>query len=83
MAKVLATGSSKNNKDSKGRRRGFKIFVGSAVRAGNIVLRQLGSVWYPGDNCVMGRDFTINATRDGTLFGHSRGGRRYLSVRET
>ena len=65
MAKKLASGSSKNKKDSAGRRLGFKIFPGQLVKEGAIILRQRGTVWHSGKNTTLGRDHTINANISG------------------
>lgn len=67
MAHKKAGGSSRNGRDSAGQRRGVKRFGGQNVRAGNIIIRQLGTVVHPGDNVGMGRDFTIFATVDGVV----------------
>ena len=67
MAHKKAGGSSRNGRDSEGQRRGIKRFGGQYVRAGNIIVRQLGTVVHPGQNVGMGRDFTIFAKVDGTV----------------
>ncbi len=67
MAHKKAGGSSRNGRDSKGQRRGVKIGDGTNVRAGNIIIRQLGTRVHPGENVGMGRDYTIFATIDGTV----------------
>jgi len=67
MAHKKAGGSSRNGRDSQGQRRGVKIFGGEAVRAGNILVRQLGTRIHPGKNVGMGRDFTLFAKIDGVV----------------
>jgi large subunit ribosomal protein L27 len=67
MAHKKAGGSSRNGRDSKGQRRGVKIFGGETVRAGNIIIRQLGTRIHPGRNVGMGRDFTLFALIDGVV----------------
>lgn len=67
MAHKKAGGSSRNGRDSQGQRRGVKIFGGENVRAGNILVRQLGTRIHPGRNVGMGRDFTLFAKIDGVV----------------
>ncbi len=67
MAHKKAGGSSNNGRDSEGRRLGIKKFGGEAVLAGNIIVRQRGTKWYPGDNVGLGKDHTIFATTDGKV----------------
>lgn len=67
MAHKKAGGSSRNGRDSQGQRRGVKRFGGQNVLAGNIIVRQLGTVVYPGVNVGMGRDFTLFAKIDGVV----------------
>ena len=67
MAHKKAGGSSRNGRDSAGQRRGVKRFSGEQVLAGNIIIRQLGTVVYPGQNVGMGRDFTLFAKTDGVV----------------
>jgi large subunit ribosomal protein L27 len=67
MAHKKAGGSSRNGRDSQGQRRGVKIFGGETVRAGNILVRQLGTRIHPGKNVGMGRDFTLFALIDGVV----------------
>jgi large subunit ribosomal protein L27 len=81
MAHKKAGGSSRNGRDSKGRRLGVKKFGGEIVYAGNILVRQRGTVYHPGDNTGLGRDHTIYATTDGAVSFHtSSKGRTYVSV---
>jgi len=67
MAHKKAGGSSRNGRDSQGQRRGVKVFGGERVRAGNILVRQVGTRIHPGRNVGMGRDFTIFAKIDGVV----------------
>jgi large subunit ribosomal protein L27 len=67
MAHKKGQGSSRNGRDSSGQRRGVKIFAGEQVRAGNILVRQVGTRVHPGRNVGMGRDFTLFALIDGTV----------------
>jgi large subunit ribosomal protein L27 len=67
MAHKKAGGSSRNGRDSQGQRRGVKVFGGENVRAGNIIVRQLGTRIHPGKNVGMGRDFTLFAKIDGIV----------------
>ncbi|MEC9347508.1 MAG: 50S ribosomal protein L27 [Pseudomonadota bacterium] len=75
MAHKKAGGSSRNGRDSAGRRLGVKKFGGEHVIPGNIILRQRGTTWHPGDNVGMGKDHTLFATTEGHVF-FSKGGRR-------
>jgi large subunit ribosomal protein L27 len=76
MAHKKAGGSSRNGRDSKGQRRGVKRFGGQVVKAGNILVRQLGTQIHPGRNVGLGRDYTLFAKIDGTVtyenFGRDR-----------
>jgi large subunit ribosomal protein L27 len=67
MAHKKGQGSSRNGRDSQGQRRGVKKFGGQVVRAGNILVRQLGTVIHAGDNVGTGRDWTLFALVDGTV----------------
>jgi len=67
MAHKKAGGSSKNGRDSNAQRRGIKRYGGEAVRAGNILVRQLGTRIHPGNNVGMGKDYTIFAKIDGNV----------------
>lgn len=67
MAHKKAGGSSRNGRDSIGQRRGVKRFGGQDVLAGNILVRQLGTKFHPGDNVGCGRDYTLFALVDGTV----------------
>jgi large subunit ribosomal protein L27 len=81
MAHKKAGGSSRNGRDSAGRRLGVKKYGGENVLAGNILVRQRGTQWHPGDNVGLGKDHTIFATIDGVVsFRTKAGGRTYVSV---
>jgi large subunit ribosomal protein L27 len=81
MAHKKAGGSSRNGRDSKGRRLGVKKFGGEAVIPGNIIIRQRGTVYYPGANVGMGRDHTLFATVTGkVVFEHRAQDRTYVRV---
>jgi len=67
MAHKKGQGSSRNGRDSNGQRRGVKIYAGEQVRAGNILVRQVGTRVHPGRNVGMGRDFTLFALTDGIV----------------
>lgn len=70
MAHKKAGGSSRNGRDSAGRRLGVKKFGGELVIPGNILVRQRGTKWYPGRNVGLGRDHTIFATAEGHVTFH-------------
>ena len=67
MAHKKGQGSSRNGRDSPGQRRGVKLFAGQTAKAGNIIVRQLGTRIYPGTNVGMGRDYTLFAKTDGVI----------------
>ena len=67
MAHKKAGGSSKNGRDSNGQRRGVKKYGGERVRAGNILVRQLGTKIHPGQNVGLGKDYTLFALIDGVV----------------
>ncbi len=67
MAHKKGQGSSRNGRDSPGQRRGVKLFAGQFAKAGNIIVRQLGTRIYPGTNVGMGRDYTLFAKTDGVI----------------
>jgi large subunit ribosomal protein L27 len=81
MAHKKAGGSSRNGRDSAGRRLGIKKSGGEGVTAGNIIVRQRGTKWRPGTNVGLGKDHTIFALVDGRVAYRTRaGGRTYVSV---
>jgi large subunit ribosomal protein L27 len=67
MAHKKGQGSSRNGRDSNGQRRGVKVFGGEQVRAGNILVRQVGTRVHPGRNVGMGKDFTLFSLVDGIV----------------
>ncbi len=67
MAHKKGQGSSRNGRDSPGQRRGVKLFGGQTAKAGNIIVRQLGTRIFPGTNVGMGRDYTLFAKADGVI----------------
>ena len=79
MAHKKAGGSSKNGRDSNGQRRGVKRYSGQSVKAGNILVRQLGTRIHPGDNVGVGKDYTLFAKIDGTV-SYERQGRSRKKV---
>jgi large subunit ribosomal protein L27 len=81
MAHKKAGGSSRNGRDSAGRRLGVKKFGGEQVLAGNIIVRQRGTRWYPGANVGMGKDHTLFALTQGRVsFRDGKLGRKYVCV---
>ncbi|HEX9807831.1 MAG TPA: 50S ribosomal protein L27 [Alteraurantiacibacter sp.] len=81
MAHKKAGGSSRNGRDSAGRRLGVKKFGGEEVAGGNIIVRQRGTKFYPGVNVGMGRDHTLFALDAGRVrFHEGKLGRKYVSV---
>ncbi|EJF89258.1 50S ribosomal protein L27 [Bartonella tamiae] len=81
MAHKKAGGSSRNGRDSESKRLGVKKFGGEAVVAGNIIVRQRGTKWHPGDNVGMGKDHTLFAISDGKVsFRTKANNRSYVSV---
>jgi large subunit ribosomal protein L27 len=84
MAHKKAGGSSRNGRDSRGKRLGIKVFGGESVTTGSIIVRQRGSTYHAGQNVGTGRDFTLFALSPGsvqftTIAGNS--GRTYISVK--
>jgi large subunit ribosomal protein L27 len=81
MAHKKAGGSSRNGRDSESKRLGVKKFGSETVRAGNIIVRQRGTKWYPGDNVGLGKDHTLFALCDGRVaFRDGKLGRKYVHV---
>ncbi len=81
MAHKKAGGSSRNGRDSAGRRLGVKKYGGERVRAGNIIVRQRGTRFHPGAGVGIGKDHTLFALSDGqVMFRTKSGGRSYVSV---
>ncbi|MGB1016036.1 MAG: 50S ribosomal protein L27 [Nannocystaceae bacterium] len=82
MAHKKGQGSIKNGRDSKAQRRGVKLYAGQAVRAGGIIIRQVGSRYRAGTGVGRGRDFTLYALTDGHVRFYKRGRERrsYVAV---
>ena len=81
MAHKKSGGSSRNGRDSESKRLGVKKFGGERVLAGNILVRQRGTTFHPGENVGLGRDHTLFATATGSVkFTTKRGGRCYVSI---
>ena len=81
MAHKKGAGSSRNGRDSAGQRLGVKRFSGEVVRSGNIIVRQHGTKFHPGEGVGMGRDYTIFAVIDGVVtFEPMRDDRKQISV---
>ncbi len=81
MAHKKAGGSSRNGRDSAGKRLGVKKFGGQEVVGGNIIVRQRGTKFYPGTNVGIGKDHTLFATADGRVrFHDGKLGRKFVSV---
>ena len=84
MAHKKGEGSVKNNRDSQSKRLGVKIFGGQAAVSGNIIVRQRGTVYHPGKNVGVGRDYTLFALSDGVVeFRKAKNNRTYVSVTAT
>ena len=81
MAHKKGVGSSKNGRESQSKRLGLKKFGSEAVKAGNILVRQRGTVHYPGENVGMGKDHTLYALIDGTvIYTKKRNDKSFVSV---
>ena len=81
MAHKKGMGSSHNGRESESKRLGVKIYGGQVVNAGNIIVRQRGTVHHPGLNVGMGKDHTLFALRDGVVeFRKRKNDRSYVSV---
>ena len=81
MAHKKGAGSTKNGRDSNAKRLGVKRFGGEKVRAGNILVRQRGMKFKPGDNVGCGKDFTLFALTDGTInFDYKEGKQKRINV---
>lgn len=80
MAHVKAGGTAKGNKDSISKRLGVKVYGGQRAIAGNVIVRQKGTKFYPGTGADMGKDFTIFATISGLVSFITKRGKRYVSI---
>ncbi|MGZ5189381.1 MAG: 50S ribosomal protein L27, partial [Flavisolibacter sp.] len=84
MAHKKGEGSVKNGRDSNSKRLGVKIFGGQAAIAGNIIIRQRGTVYHPGKNVGVGKDYTLFALTDGVVeFRKGRQNRTFVSINDT
>ncbi len=82
MAHKVGEGSVKNGRDSRSKRLGVKIFGGQPAVAGNIIIRQRGTVYHPGDNVGLGKDFTIYSLVDGVVKFEKTRNKTLVSVTE-
>ena len=81
MAHKKAGGSSRNGRDSEAKRLGVKKFGGEVVRGGNIIVRQRGTRWHPGDNVGISKDHTLFALTDGSVaFRDGKLGRKFVHI---
>lgn len=80
MAHKKGVGSSRNGRDSESKRLGVKLYSGQAALAGNIIVRQRGTKYKPGDNVGLGRDYTIYSLIDGVVKFSMRRGRSVVNV---
>ena len=81
MAHKKGAGSSRNGRDSESKRLGVKLYGGQVAKAGNIIIRQRGTVHHPGENVGMGRDHTLFALIDGTVtFRKKRDNKSFVSI---
>lgn len=83
MAHKKGEGSVKNGRDSRSKRLGVKIFGGQAAISGNIIVRQRGTKYHPGNNVGLGKDFTIFALKDGIVEFRKSKDKTFISVVET
>ena len=80
MGRKKGQGAGRNGRDTAGKRRGIKVYGGETIKAGGIIVRQLGTVFHPGINVGMGRDYTLYATADGVTTFNERKGRKVVDV---
>jgi large subunit ribosomal protein L27 len=80
MAHKKGQGSTKNGRDSESKRLGVKKFGGQRVKAGNIIIRQRGTKFHPGENVGRGGDDTLFATADGLVAFKTRSGKKYVHI---
>ncbi len=80
MAHKKGQGSTRNGRDSHSKRLGIKVYSGQIVKAGNIIIRQRGTKYYPGFNVGIGRDDTLFAKRDGRVYFARKNGRKIVHV---
>lgn len=83
MAHKKGVGSSKNGRESHSKRLGVKLFGGEVAKAGNIIVRQRGTVHHPGENVGIGKDHTLFALTDGVVvFRRGKENRSFISIKE-
>ena len=83
MAHKKGVGSSKNGRESQSKRLGVKLFGGEVAKAGNIIVRQIGTVHHPGENVGIGKDHTLYALVDGVVtFRRGKENRSFVSVKK-
>lgn len=80
MSKTKGGGSTRNGRDSRAQRLGVKVFDGTKVTAGSIIVRQRGTKFHPGNNVRKGKDDTLFAVADGTVKFGSRAGRKVVNI---
>ncbi|MEM7092360.1 MAG: 50S ribosomal protein L27 [Actinomycetota bacterium] len=80
MSKTKGGGSTRNGRDSRAQRLGVKVFDGTKVTAGSIIVRQRGTKFHPGNNVRKGKDDTLFAVADGTVKFGSRHGRKVVNI---
>ncbi|MCD6226063.1 50S ribosomal protein L27 [bacterium] len=80
MAKTKATGKTTQKTPRPGKRLGVKVFGGEKIKTGEIIVRQRGTKFFPGEGVKMGRDFTLYAVRNGTVKFGVRKGKKIVSV---
>ena len=80
MATKKGGGSTRNGRDSNSQRLGVKRFGGQQVKAGEIIVRQHGTKFHPGQNAGLGSDYTLFAKAAGTVLFHVRNNRKYISI---
>ncbi|MCX7881293.1 MAG: 50S ribosomal protein L27 [Patescibacteria group bacterium] len=80
MAHTKAQRAVRGNRDSAGKRLGVKIFGGQTAKPGNIIVRQRGTKFHPGQGVILGRDFTIMAVKEGKVVFSIKQGKNYVNV---
>lgn len=80
MAHTKSQGAVKGNRDSIAKRLGVKVYAGQSVIAGNIIIRQKGTKFRPGNGVSMGKDYTIFSIKEGTVAFKTRLGKKYVEV---
>ena len=80
MAHTKAQGSVKGNRDSRPKRRGIKLYGGEKAHPGNIIVRQLGTKFHPGEGVSMGKDYTLFAIQEGIVEFRKLKGKKYIQI---